>query len=300
MKEKSIIIVAGIGLLLVAGIISVIVLNSANNNSNSTVSEESEGHPENSVQLIFIHHSTGENWLSDDNGQLGMALQNNNYSVSDTNYGWGPDSIGDRTDIGNWWEWFRGPDSDDYLATLYQESEQNSEYSRIFPGSGEENVIIMFKSCFPNSALDGNASDTPPSISKNNLKGESSDSEYHTIANAKGIYIDILKYFETQQDKLFIVITAPPLGRNSTSAQQSNNAREFNNWLTSEWLENYEYDNVAVFDFYDVLTDHGRSNYLEFSDDPWDDHPSQEGNRNATEEFIPFLNDAYQTWQESI
>ncbi len=41
------------------------------------------------VKLIFIHHSCGENWLDDTNGGLGIALRDNNYFVSDTNYGWG-------------------------------------------------------------------------------------------------------------------------------------------------------------------------------------------------------------------
>jgi hypothetical protein len=40
----------------------------------------------NPVRLIFIHHSTGENWLADDNGGLGIALRNNNYFFRDTNY----------------------------------------------------------------------------------------------------------------------------------------------------------------------------------------------------------------------
>jgi hypothetical protein len=53
------------------------------------------------MRLIFIHHSTGENWLRDDYGELGKALSENNYFVSDTNYGWGPEGIGDRTDIIN-------------------------------------------------------------------------------------------------------------------------------------------------------------------------------------------------------
>ncbi|MGB8980716.1 MAG: hypothetical protein WCC12_02465, partial [Anaerolineales bacterium] len=39
------------------------------------------------VKLIFIHHSTGENWLTDDYGDLGRTLDQNNYFVSDTNYG---------------------------------------------------------------------------------------------------------------------------------------------------------------------------------------------------------------------
>ena len=63
--------------------------------------------PDEVVKLVFIHHSCGENWLTDGYGDLGIELGNNNYFVSDTNYGWGPDAIGDRTDIPNWMEWFR-------------------------------------------------------------------------------------------------------------------------------------------------------------------------------------------------
>ena len=47
--------------------------------------------PASPVKLIFIHHSTGEGWLSDDQGQLALKLMDNNYFVSDTNYGWDPD-----------------------------------------------------------------------------------------------------------------------------------------------------------------------------------------------------------------
>ena len=48
------------------------------------------------VKLIFVHHSTGGNWLADPNsdqpyGGLGIALRDNNYFASATNYGWGPD-----------------------------------------------------------------------------------------------------------------------------------------------------------------------------------------------------------------
>ena len=59
--------------------------------------------PAQPVKLIFIHHSTGENWLTDGYGDLGRTLAENNYFVSDTNYGWGPDSIGDRTELHNLW-----------------------------------------------------------------------------------------------------------------------------------------------------------------------------------------------------
>ena len=66
--------------------------------------------PDETVRLIFIHHSTGENWLNDSNGGLGIALGNNNYFVSDTNYGWGPHGIGDITDIPNWLDVRAGAD----------------------------------------------------------------------------------------------------------------------------------------------------------------------------------------------
>ncbi len=119
------------------------------------------------VRLIFIHHSVGENWLSDDNGKLGLALKDNNYFLSDTNYGWGPDAIGDKTDIGQWWLWFRGPSSSTYLNALYTESGDNSPYTRLSTNPGGENEIIMFKSCYPNSALQGTSQDPVPSIDNN-------------------------------------------------------------------------------------------------------------------------------------
>jgi hypothetical protein len=281
--------------------------------------------PAQAVRLIFIHHSTGENWLADDNGGLGTALKNNQYFVSDTNYGWGPDSIGDRTDIGNWWEWFRGPNSATYLNALYKEGEQHCSYSRLSSAPSGANEIIMFKSCFPNSALQGSSNDPVPSIEDNPLKGEGSGSEYHTVANAKGIYIDILEYFRTRQDKLFIVITAPPLSDPTYAA----NARAFNQWLVNDWLKEYPDKNVAVFDFYNVLTtnggnpdtndlnqeagnhhrfwnkaiqhktdgdDDGNPNILEYPSG--DDHPSRAGNLKATGELAAWLNVTYHLWKD--
>ena len=284
--------------------------------------------PNHPARLIFIHHSTGENWLNDENGGLGIALRDNNYYVSDTNYGWGPDSIGDRTDIGNWWEWFRGTDSATYLNALYNEGEQHCSYSRSSTAAPSgENEVIMFKSCFPNSALQGNPNDPVPSIDNNPLKGEGSGSENHTVANAKGIYIDLLEYFRTRQDKLFIVITAPPLMANDTNAAQAANARTFNNWLVNEWLVGYPYNNVFVFDFYNVLTSNGgNANTNDVGSETgnhhrwWngtiqhiqtvnnnkaaypsgDSHPSQAGNLKATGEFLPLLNVAYHRWKVEV
>lgn len=254
------------------------------------------GPPSETVRLIFVHHSCGENWLADDHGGLGRALGQNNYFVSDTNYGWGPDSIGDRTDITDWPAWFTGPDSARYLAALYAESEQNSWYTRDLPDPGGENQIIMFKSCFPNSNLEGSPNDPP-------ARGD-----WLTVGNAKAIYNELLVYFSTRPDKLFIAITAPPVQDPTYAA----NARAFNTWLVTDWLKDYQGSNVAVFDFYNILTapdNHHRfrdgaieyitdqgGNTLYYPTDG-DDHPSPAGNRKATEEFIPLLNVYYHRWQ---
>ncbi len=258
--------------------------------------------PEEVVKLIFIHHSTGENWLMDDYGGLGLALQANNYFVSDTNYGWGPQGIGDRTDIPNWLEWFVESQRDGYMDAVYKESQANAGgweyYSRSLSDPGGENQIIMFKSCFPNSDLDGNPND-PPQPGRD-----------LTVANAKYIYNQLLTYFITRPDKLFIVITAPPLQHPS----EPENARAFNTWLVNDWLEenDYPYNNVAVWDFYNVLTHpnnhhryangmveyitHHGNDKLYF--DSWgDDHPNEAGSQKATGEFVPMLNVFYHRWK---
>ena len=220
--------------------------------------------PAGPVKLIFIHHSTGGNWLADPagndiGGDLGRALRDNNYYVSAVNYGWSVDGdgIGDRTDIGHWWEWFRGPHSAQFLAALNNENDQNfggfGDWPRLATNPGGESQIILFKSCFPNSALQGNPTAAPPPIAGNPLRGQDVWSDAHTIANAKGIYIDLLAYFRTRQDKLFVVITAPPLQDETWALQRP----RFNNWLVNDWLVGYPGQNVAVFDYYNVLTSNG-------------------------------------------
>lgn len=249
------------------------------------------------VKLIFIHHSTGENWLTDGNGDLGRVLGENNYFVSDTNYGWGPDSIGDNTDYHNWIDWFLGPESGRYMDALYNESGQNSHYTRSVSNPGGENQIVMFKSCFPNSDLAGNPDDP------------AADGEWYTVGHAKYVYNRLLEYFVTRPDKLFVVIAPPPL-IDDTHAE---NARQFSRWLVEDWLveNNYPYNNVAVWDFHNVLShpdNHHRylNGIIEYTihhgngslyyDSDGDDHPNGIGNQKSTAEFVPMLNTFYNRW----
>jgi hypothetical protein len=280
-------------------------------------------------KLIFIHHSSGENWLSDENGGLGLALMDHGYFVSDTNYDWGPDAsdlggpIGSFTDTGHWWTWMEGPDSQVIIDAVIAESEQHASYTRLEQDPGGENEIILFKSCFPNSALEGDAGDTPAG-EDNPLRGLDAGSGFQTVTNAKGIYVDLLEAFAARPDKLFVAITAPPLHEDETTAEQAANARAFNRWLVEDWLAEYPLPNVAVFDFYNVLTSNGGSPdendsgasagnhhrlvdggveyvYDQGSDTsayayPGDSHPTAAGNQKATEEFVPLLAFFVERW----
>ena len=170
---------------------------------------------------------------------------------------------------------------------------------------GGPNTVIMFKSCFPNSNIDGNPND-PPAASADNHSAL-------TVANAKRIYLDLLPYFAAHQEKLFVVIAAPPLRQQETTTGQAANARAFNDWLVNQWLAGYGHQNVAVFDFYTVLTSNGgnansndlgaatgnhhryRNGVIEHITDQGtnflayptgDSHPTQAGNLKATGEFV--------------
>jgi hypothetical protein len=205
------------------------------------------------------------------------------------------------------------------ITALFQESGQNCSYSRLAENPGGENEVVLFKSCFPNSALGGYPTDPIPAISDNPLRGQDAGSEAHTVANAQGIYLDLLRFFRTRPDKLFVVITAPPLSDPSAAG----NARELNRWLLYDWLQGYPLKNVFVFDFYNVLTSNGGDaqttdmdrvegnhhrlwngqiqHQVETGDTlaypSGDDHPNPLGSRKATAEFLPLLNAAYHAWQ---
>ncbi|MDZ7318947.1 MAG: hypothetical protein ONB11_07320 [candidate division KSB1 bacterium] len=310
--------------------------------------------PEKPVRLVFIHHSSGENWLADNNGGLGIALEKNNYFVSDTNYNWGPNKVGNRTDIGHWWEWFCDPQrSPEILTALFNEDGQNAPYSRTILPPASENEIVLFKSCFPNSNLRGNPLAPAPPFHRNSIRGQQAarlppkskmTSQYliyvlkyvikftlgkgkrelaYTVANAKGMYIELLKCFEKHPNKLFVVITAPPLLYSATAS----NARAFNQWLVHDWLKNYPLKNVAVFDYFNVLTTNGgrpdvndegqesgnhhrwwngtvqhqadwRFNLLAYPTQ--DHHANSAGNQKATAEFVPLLNVFYWRWKNSM
>jgi hypothetical protein len=265
--------------------------------------------PDKQIHLLFIHHSCGGQLLADkgemrelyagarifhahpNGGGLRAALKRNNYIVHEASIG---SRIGEKTDVCHWNRKFMDQ-MDDILRCSGQDE---------FFEDTTRNGIVIFKSCYPNSSID----------SEGKEPGDP-DSHEKTAANYRAAYNSLLPSFRKQPDTLFVVFTSPPLaspvrgvmpmaartvrnilGQSNPLDEIGLRIRAFNDWLKDEdngWLKEYELKNVVVFDYYDVLTAHGKSNWSMYPTDRGkDSHPSSEGNSRAAQVFIPFLNKA--------
>lgn len=261
--------------------------------------------PGQNLHLLFIHHSIGGQLMADvgpangqssiyetnpNGGGLRSLLKKEGYTVHEASY---DSEVGGKTDIFDWLPKFKN-DMDKVLMV----DQQNTYHEE-----GTKNQIVVFKSCYPNSNF-SSAGQEPGNPSGPKL----------TVANAKAAYTALLSEFEKKSEVLFVVMTAPPvigklcpepLWKNlarkilsrplPTPSKTGHLAREFNNWLKSEtgWLATYKYRNVVVFDYYDILTANGKSNYAEFPTKGGNDsHPNSAGNMLAAKAFVPFINQA--------
>jgi hypothetical protein len=75
-------------LMMLIMILLLILMGCGGGSSSPSSSTVDTSPPGSAVKLIFIHHSTGQNWLQTGYGNLGQTLNTNHYFVSDTNYGW--------------------------------------------------------------------------------------------------------------------------------------------------------------------------------------------------------------------
>lgn len=244
------------------------------------------------VRLLFIHHSVGGQWLADpgpdsgahciyrshpNGGGLRAALAKAGFEVREASNG---SALGERTDLFDWLP----------------------KFERDVPAVLSDTDVVVFKSCFPNSRFTGEG------VAPGDAAGPAL-----TIWNARATMRALLPVFARHPAVRFVYVTAPPLaappsdrpawkrvvdrvrrGLKGTpdATESARLARSFNDWLKAPdgWLAPGAPANVSVFDYYDVLTGHGRSDFLLYpTGDGTDSHPSAEGQRRAAAEFVPFL-----------
>jgi hypothetical protein len=259
------------------------------------------------LPLLFIHHSVGgqlmapqgpvvgESCIYDSfptGGDLRAKLTAAGYEVHEASY---DSAIGGDTDLFDWLPKFRDRMDDvlrvDQQDTMYEDSRRNR--------------VVMFKSCFPNNWF----------VDEGEPPGNPEGPEL-TVWNGRATLRALLPYFAAHPETLFVYVTAPPvapvpraeplwkwllkaaLGRPSKAEHLRRSgalARQFNSWVVGRdgWLADYEHHNVVVFDYYDILTGHGRSNLSVYpTENGTDAHPSLEGQQRAADALPPFLNRA--------
>jgi hypothetical protein len=263
------------------------------------------------VNFLFIHHSCGGQLLAAEGEQQGggqdsgerciykshpnggglrAMLEAEGFVVNEASYG---SIIGEDTDIHDWPAKFR-----EQMDRILKSRKQDE----LLP-DGATNRIVAFKSCYPNNGFVG-------------LGQEPGNPEAPelTVANAKAAYRSLLKDLAAQPEVLFVAFTAPPLTEPQAAGikaklkavfkdkpQSAQFAREFNQWLANKetgWLSEYSGTNLAVFDYYDILTNEGKTNWSAYAAKAGSDsHPTSEGNRKAAKSFIVFIRDLYTSFQ---
>jgi hypothetical protein len=207
---------------------------------------------------MFFHHSTGLCIWGPNGSSTGvpqqMTLYNNSHGYSGTNA------------VAITESWFPvNADNDWYLWHEMFEQNTPENISSYFSG----NKIIMVKSCFPSSALEG--------------AGEPSDTlspDYKTIFNYKWHWRSIIRVMRAHPQNFFIIWTNAPLAELETTPESAGWSKQFCKWAKDTLAQGLDPvtgsfpHNVYVFDFFSKLTN--ASGYLQpqYATDPHNSHPN--------------------------
>ena len=229
-----------------------------------SVTSESRGDWTN---VVFLHHSTGGNLIAQ--GGVRGQFTDAGYDFWDHGYngeglrrpngaqaGYSYNVPGDNTD----------PDG---LAAIFAQRVYGLPLNTL---SGLlQHEVIAFKSCFPANHIDSDA----------------------LLGQYKRYYLGMRDVMDAHPDKMFIVVTPPPLNPAATNAEEAARARAFAAWLQSEeYLDGHP--NVFTFDLFGALAEedaaspeHGmlRAAYREGTDS----HPNQVANEAVGPLFVDFV-----------
>jgi hypothetical protein len=219
--------------------------------------------------ILFLHHSVGVGFIRD--GNLRQLLREEGYQLWDQGY------RGDQ---------LAGPDGA-LLGFSYNIPADNTDpdgFHALFsqkkydlPLNGFSQVmrhdIIVLKSCYPVSYINDDAK----------LK------EY------QGYYLGIRDVMDQHPEKLFIILTQPPLNPAATDEPIAQRARELANCLESKDFS-AGHQNIAVFDLFDLLAEPDQSrpdaNMLREAYRQWEDsHPNAEANTLAAQLIADFISE---------
>jgi hypothetical protein len=224
--------------------------------SSPRVKSTSQG---NFTNVLFIHQSVGSGLI--DQGSLRQILSERGYALWDHGYNW---------------QGLRAPDGQSLGYTLHVPGDNTypDGLSQIFAqprydlpintfSSLMQHEVIILKSCYP----------------ANNLGDEAKAAAY------RNDYLKMRDVMAQYPDKLFIVLTSPPLNPAETTPEAARRAREMAGWLMSSEFSG-GYANIQTFNLFDQLAEADparpdanmlRAAYRSGADS----HPNESGSRAA-------------------
>lgn len=228
--------------------------------------------PHGLTSLFFLHHSTGDGLVVGGNMRGTVASYNSSHSTGFVFWDHGYNGDGLRNGAGNFTGTsynIPGDNTDtDGLWMLWTSSDPGWTSSRNQILANHQ--VIAFKSCFT----------ILPGLNPT------------TLEQWEAYYLAMRNFFDTRTDRLFIVMTPPPLHRNETNSTEAGLARQFANWLSSPaYLDGHP--NVRCFNLFNYLAqaDDGSlyANMLRTDYESGDSHPNDLGNATVGPIFAQFL-----------
>lgn len=227
------------------------------------------------TNIIFLHHSTGRNLI--EQGNMRQLFTQAGYNFWDQDY----NDVGMRNPDGQntgFLYWLNSDNTDPWgLEELFSQPVYNLPLNTL-SGLLQHEVIVL-KSCFPNSHI---------------------TSEEH-FEGIRSHYMAIRRTINQHPDKLFILLTSPPLNPAETNAEAAARARRMNDWLLSDDFRGGT-ANLAVFDFFGLLAVNDpasaennmlRPEYRQGSDS----HPNQPANAAIGPLLVQFVIEAVEDFR---
>jgi hypothetical protein len=227
------------------------------------------------TNIIFLHHSTGQNLI--EQSRVRERFTERGYDFWDHAYNGEGVTRPDGIAAGFHYHVPHDNTNPDGFARIFAQPVYKLPINT-FSGLLQHEVIA-FKSCFPVSNI-------------------GSDEQLETY---KTYYLDIRGAMDQHPDRIFVILTPPPLNPAKTDAETAARARAFANWLASDEYSS-GHPNVSTFDFFGLLAEDDTTapdyNMLrEAYRNGEDSHPNAVANEAIGPLFVDFVIDAIETYR---
>jgi lysophospholipase L1-like esterase len=230
------------------------------------------------TNVFFLHHSVGQGFIEE--GGLREMLKEQGLTLYDQNYNYigltSPD--GQLTGTS-----YIVPDDNtdpDGLAVLFSQPVYDLPVNAL--SAMLQHEVIVFKSCYTAAPI-------------------ASEEEYQAMQRD---YQTVLKLIRQHPEKVFILLTSPPLIPSATRPEESQRARRMAEWLKSDAFMGQS-DNLYVFDLFDALSESDPASpdvntlKVEYRRGGDDAHPNATANRAIAPVIAQFIVDSIQDYRES-